>query len=832
MTPATTILYLKTENAYHLKGENRIDFDKRGLVSIIGRNFDAKVDSDEVGLIPSNGTGKSTIIRCLLRVWFGKRAYKSEGVTECMLDGKNGKDFMLESASLRDGHEYMIREVRKHRDHDADGVQFFIDGKRVGRKNSEETYRAEFLKKALGLTYEEFIGTCVITQNSSHTLINGSPQECIDFISKMFGLSRYDELYDKFKIRHDAIQRELQDLIPMRAEYETYTSQLAELPKLSDVKATIEECEARVEKLKARRSTLKAKRDDVKLIAATVSDNKRITAKLGELRASTDLDLAKPKTLLADLKEREEKVTRSLMRAMEARRVAKDVADLREDYQGAIEDMPKEFLDIPLDELRKRYSNVMDKAIALEKDLRLQENNTNARNLGQALVTSIEQKGVTEDELKDVEAAKVRLEECSRIQDELADKISACDNLLNIVEGYNTEHSRCPKCGSHVDPKVLRQTITETKEKLAKLEHRDAENNTILYRNKLIVDYATFMRVNAWVDLDVTDEIIAEKVQKLEALQQEVDDLNNAVALATEVERCRTGLAAVGGSASDPQEIAKQIKKLEVRKHELADDIAVVERYLQLKKQLRVVDLDVSSEDLEDLDNRISAVDERLEAASESLAQARLELSQIRKLRSRRNTIGENLERVPELEQEERVTRALCLAYGKTGLKLEKIKSIIQAIKANLPTWLKLTLTEPGFRVEVKDNAAALQLQVVQSNRVRNKKGAWETVEKRYDVRTASGGEQTRIMIALIMTLIEIIPQNKRTNLLILDEPEKGLDSVNRGLVSSILIPLLRNKRETMMLITHSLELSARDIDEKIIITRKKNKATITQGVQ
>lgn len=830
--PATELLYLKMVNAYHFKGENVIDFQNRGLVSIVGQNFDAKTDPNIPGFIPSNGTGKSTIIRCLLKLWFGRKASKHEAANECMLDGKHGSGFLLESVSRRNNHEYMIRDVRKHPDYPTDGVQFFIDGKRVGRKNSEESFRATFLEQALGMTYEEFLGTCVITQNSSHVLINGSPQDRIEFISKMFGLSKYDELFDKFKTRYDNVTKELQSLIPLRAEYDTYTRQLEDLPKIADVKADVEEYEARLEKLRERRKSQRGKRDELRTRAEEVAENNRVIAKISKMRAASDLELSKPKTLRISLLENKASMEQKLAGYREAKRVVAKVADIRYDLKGALEDLPEEFAGAELGAVQEKLTKTVSRIDKLTSELTSEQNNKHVRDLGQGLALQVKQYKITREELANVDAAESGYAKYQKLEDAEQADIDLCIMLLDIKEGYDTSLAMCPTCGTKVRPEALKSEISQAKARMNAHEVTRREHHVKAQRYRLILDYVKFHEVNADIDLTITDDSMREKALRIKDLRERRSVLEDAVALLTVVDRCRAALEAAGASSHNSEDLDKRIAKIATALEATAADIEQVETYLRLKAQLREdAATDDVTEQLEALEARIEKTEDAMESVTQELERHRLTLNQIRGLRKRRSGIGEDLLRVSELEREERVLKALCQAYGKNGLKLEKIQAIIQAIKMRLPTWLSLTLTEPGFRVEVKDNNAALEFQVVQTNRIKNRKGTWSSEEKRYDVRTASGGEQTRIMIALIMTLIDIIPTSKRCNVLILDEPEKGLDTVNRGLVADIWIPLLRNKRETMMLITHSLDIRRRDIDDEIVITRKKNKATMKQGL-
>lgn len=138
------------ENAYTFVGVNEIPLDATGLVSVTGLNRDSRT-------ISSNGTGKTTIWKCFLKLFYGRKVSKREKPS----DAYNPEvwNYRLECHFHKDGHDYIARECKKHSEYE-DGLHVFRDGKPWGVKNNPEMLRKE-LQGVLNRSYEEFIGTII-----------------------------------------------------------------------------------------------------------------------------------------------------------------------------------------------------------------------------------------------------------------------------------------------------------------------------------------------------------------------------------------------------------------------------------------------------------------------------------------------------------------------------------------------------------------------------------------------------------------------------------------------------------------------------------------------
>lgn len=830
MSFATRFKYVEIENAYLFGGVHHVDLDKQGLVSVVGENRDARPGDGDV--TASNGSGKSTLLKCFVRAWFGaKKACDRELKSACLYGGPAGTRFRIESEVVRNSHTYRVVEAYKHPDY-PNGVSFYIDGKQVGSKNSEESYRPTFLKAALGLTYEEFISTVVIPQNSAHVLINGTPQACIEFISKMFGLGRYDDLYEHFKTRYDNTSEALQALVPVKAERDTYKQQLADLPPKSEIVESFDALSLDVSKLRARRKKLREQRDTLKGAAAAAATQRKAAKAMAAIRDNNPtLNFDTPKRARREAIDKRDQLAKSIIDLKHTLELARDNEEALAAIASAkavIDDLGMDAT-IPIDVMRTKLQKMStwerQSTLDLEKIVAL----TRVREKGQAIRIQMKQLNAENIPYK---RAKALYEQYAELEAGETAIVEQCVTLLDIREDYDTELTHCPTCGTKVTAATMKVEIDKLKARMFKHEELRKEHHAKAMRYLIVIDYNEYTKEYPDMNLDITDEQIRAIAQKIKDTRDKIKIIERVVVACEEIESNKKVLKI--SASLDVDDVRSKLDRRTRLHAKWSEAVDVYNEYIGLQAGSAQSEVVTNADDLEYIESKLEKVELALEQALIDLEHIEATFDNYKNLRKRLRAAEDRLSELPGLEKQERTLKALCAAYGKSGLKLEKVSSIIKAIRDKLPTWLRRTITEPNFRIDVKSDPTALTLECVKTikRKVKTGKriGAKETVEVRYPVRSASGGEKTRIMFALLMTLLDLIPESKRTNLVMLDELEGGLDPASRYLLPEFFIPELRNVKDTVMFISHSLEIPRTLIDSTIQVTRKNNTATITQG--
>lgn len=168
-------------------------------------------------------------------------------------------------------------------------------------------------------------------------------------------------------------------------------------------------------------------------------------------------------------------------------------------------------------------------------------------------------------------------------------------------------------------------------------------------------------------------------------------------------------------------------------------------------------------------------------------------LESIQELNEDIGSIKPRLEKLKDIQAEIDILKALQKAYGPLGLKVGAVRTISKAIAKTLPRYTNLLFNE-----------------VVKFTVDSEKETAFDILCEREgynqcDVRALSGGERARLVAALIFTVNDLCNPSKRSNIIILDEPDKSLDEYpGKQALQENLLPELRKRFKTVVFISHA----------------------------
>ena len=404
------------------------------------------------------------------------------------------------------------------------------------------------------------------------------------------------------------------------------------------------------------------------------------------------------------------------------------------------------------------------------------------------------------------------------------------ENLLNdhIV--------RCPTCGTKVDAKSIKEAI-----EIAKGRINEAKG--CIKTNKKELDefeYAITLREIA--DKKIAGEDIDVKVIDAKIVKLEVKTLalGKMIEYATRYEKHtkilkslkEQYLASKDLKEFDTEAARKQIIKHEEELERLTVLKAAIEQYERITEEYRLEDA-VDIELAKTKRKRMGLEDQNIEI-SERITKLRIKLDRSRQMLENHKELVNELEKLKEglaalrrLERKERIYKSLKKAYDKNGLKVRRLRELMQAIKTRLPVWTNILFTEKNFTIDVTGNEKKIGFEITQKKKVLGKDGKTKIKTKTYDAAEASGSERTRISGALMLTMADVASSEKQCNLLVLDELERGLDAQSRDIMADEIIPLLKNKKPSLFLITHSLDVDPSNWDAELMIVKKNQQSTI-----
>ena len=128
------------------------------------------------------------------------------------------------------------------------------------------------------------------------------------------------------------------------------------------------------------------------------------------------------------------------------------------------------------------------------------------------------------------------------------------------------------------------------------------------------------------------------------------------------------------------------------------------------------------------------------------------------------------VKRIDKKLSDKSIFEALIKAYGSKGIKLMIMNNIANMIVKNMNRFSPLLFLEPFvFKVNVNENI--FDIIVIRKDGTTS------------DIRYLSGAETRLFSLLWLISVLPLIPDNRRMNIVILDEFEAGMDNVTRDLI-------------------------------------------------
>lgn len=828
---ANTLRFMKLilENVYTFYGVNEIPLDEVGLVKVTGRNLDTKDES-------SNGAGKSRAWTCLLRLFYGRKALGREAVGAAF--NPDIENMRIEAEFHRGGHVFVARETKKHKDY-PDGLHVTRDGKPWGPKNDPELLRRE-LQAVLNRTYEEFIGTVIWKQNVDHVLVTGTPSERSTWISNFFGLNVYDEMYSLFSKKYDNTKHKVLEMSEVRARAKVIRESIE---NVGDVK----KAKVKAKKIRLVLETLVKKSDKNTTLVEELRDKESDLKLLADLRGQISEAGADGKTAegidkqIAETKDKSKKLEDQIRLAADADDITSEYKELSKTGEQAkigllrlYQEIFKGDGNIPTTvELKPYVIEAAERSAVLRANLERAKANFDVNKKAILAARKLEDLGYADCNLKYLK--KMRNMHLSILSEQ--EKVVAKNESVVECEKLLDQHLvRCPTCRTKIDAKLLKDEIDKAQgaiieaAKIRKTNKRELDT----------VEEAITLKEKAdrKVDGEEMDfEVVTKKIAKLElktvALKKMLELAETYEASNAKLKKLESDYArAKKLSGFDIDDAKVKLRKASKTLDKLIGVRSMLSRYEKITKQYKLEDsVEMELSGLKR--KRVKLEDDNAEI-SEKLTAKRIKLDRLSgeidahaKLVSSYEKLGDDLKQLKKLERKERIYKALKEAYDKNGLKVRRLKELLAAIKTRLPVWTNILFTEKNMSIDTTGNEKKIGFEVTQKRKTVDKAGKSVVKVKRYDAGEASGSERTRISCALMLTMADVASDEKQCNLLVLDELERGLDKPSRRIMSEEIIPLLKHKKPSLFLITHSLDVDREHVDSYMTITKKNQQSTV-----
>ncbi|UAW96694.1 hypothetical protein pEaSNUABM22_00207 [Erwinia phage pEa_SNUABM_22] len=705
--------------------------DNEGFATICGKNLDSTNVKDN-----TNGVGKSMLFAAIPTLLYEADPLAMKKKDKGNMLGK-GSSIDLSWESPLGGIVRIVQSATKY--------QVFFNGEdqKVGRQDVARGW----VQKHWPLSKDEFYSYCYIQSQISHPFQRAAPADRLKYLTSLFNLDIFDNIRMALKKKLDLAKDAETESKGLADMFDVTQRKQNALNIHAEEKNTLAAIIKHLDKMKARRNDLNGKLVEL----STARSNARKYEKLKHQLDTLGIETTDLKGELNDL------------------RGQLIEHDRYEDYVEALEEYEAE-----LAEVKKRIKALGDVADLDNKKLRKKHGKLvkEEEELQELLEKVDEQQEEYDDWREACEKLTKRLSKLKspkRTQEEAQDaraESKAIVQAYRAFEEHEHDGNSCPTCGQDVDIKAMSRAATKAQ--------------AIIDECITDIDYH---KLNAELTALQSDKVKKPKhdrkalEKKLKAAGKQLDQIEEQFEQAKKLEKLQARKAALKKpkAVKQPKKARKtiknRIKDLEILKDLRAAMKAIGEpedpfyildgRYKKIEQEAESLrnDIDKKERKAQGIQMRV----QEHEHYEETLRELRTKLAKLQPLIDKR-----------------KVFEVLYKAYSNNALKLKAVESRLKQIEAKLNEYSGLVFPEP-MRFEL----------------FTTKQGVGATVtrmisKKTTDIGIMSGAETNCFRLLFAVAIMPFIPANRRTNFIILDEPDNSCSPAVSNHIVENFLPILK----------------------------------------
>ena len=728
-----------------------VDFDQN-LTYVRGLNLDSDPASPT-----SNGAGKTLMFSAIANLLYQ--------TTPLALKKKSKKDLLRQRGSsvgliltADGGPEHEIIQT-------STGYKIYADGKDLELRTIP--LAEEYISKLFPLSETKFYSTCYLSTQRPYPLQRDTDSNRLQHISDIFNLDMYSGIKDILTVRLRSIKdNELklsvleQQLLGIRKKI----SELKDVASLSEYEAAKREYNKstkRIDLLKAQKFELATRERDLSALLA-------IEQQLDLLRKDY-ASKKKPASLIVELK-----ASRTACQAWDrwSQRSAQSKATLDkiEKKLNAL-DLPE----LPAKEQIAQKKELEARSIKLTDSI---DKILVVKKLYDAY--ALTHKELTEElDALGVDASKVDL---SVDYDSEIAVLKSTLKLQRLLDHDHGDLNECPTCLSELDIKAIASTVASAKKKLPKLELYSSAAHILTKLNKLEAQEAPdtkrlkalkskLAKCNADVDecsrqLELHKSIDALLEQKADVDIPDVPDVDRPSSTVDELDASIELCSSIIDALSSKAILLSNHPDLK----ELRSADSVVDELNRIKSQS------------DELDSTLRQHQDKLSTFAETVSQYEQQQNVEQVYLSEQSQLESKIAKLSESMSDKKILEVLVKAYGTKGLRATAADSVCGLLQTNLNHYRDLIFAEP-FTFEVNASETGVSILVDRNN------GKPDSVS---DVRNLSGAESNSFQLLCLISILPLMPDTDRVNLVILDEPTSHMCPISRTIFNERYLPVLR----------------------------------------
>lgn len=784
------MLNLKTLELENIVYYNHAKVDlnnNSGFVVVSGLNKDSRLSKDQ-----NNGSGKSLLFGSIPNLRFASAPSST---------AKNTKKEMLDSSkssislTYEDNQGREITLVQK-----PTKWQIFIDGE--DQQFRTVASQQKEMEELFPLTEDEFYAYTFISsiQGQRQHFQTARPADRLKFITAVAHLDQYDYLKAYFTKRLGEVKEQQNRHEVLESKYHSTIKQLNDVDWSEDEKEKAEKTRQEFDEVQKERDIASEKLSKHRARMRSFKSYGKLVSELEELEESlstNDPSAYKKKlnSLLRRIDEHSE-YQRNLST------YKKNTARIRNRLEELYKDVPSE----SIKKLRKRVEKLKGERKSVNQEL---EEITSALDSYHSLV-------------KEKDRAYKEMEKLGYSTDldmdtGIDDSIDAYRTTLQLDKLLKKGGSVCPTCHQDVDLKKIKKSVKKAKSKLEELENlREAR--------KYYLEYA--QTEEQLSSMDKPKKSHKEKLEKrLDSIDREIEVSQNGIQTLERVQELEKNL--------DDIEVPKEpsSKKPNITRDYAESKIEECDNMLSTLRSIESMEdenpglseyrsdvyhaYDQMKEKASALKDRLAKVDKKYRKLMKAVNDYDLRKGQFDILEKQRKELEEEMRGSEDILSKREVFKSLERAYSSKGLKVRKANEVLGLIEANMNRYSSLIFAEP-FKFSLYAKEQGVFCDVDRNN------------GKISDVRLMSGSESDAFRLLFMVSLLLIVPSYRRTNILVLDEPDTHMDDSTRGLFIDRFIPFLRE------IVPHTFLITPKDYHnydaERIVIVKDNGVSEVKYG--
>lgn len=783
-------------------------------------------------MVGRNGVGKSSLWHIMTFLYYGISPTKA---TKSVLQ-MDTKDFLIEGSFEKEGVRYWCATAQKSKEKspmgEPYGTGYFLYKKtEAGWENiswHKATDTQKLVKDLLGWSLEEWYGYVYLAQQTSHTLINGTPAERQKYLSALFNLEPLDVIAEYYKAKALTEESKVREIQKKQDEI-VLLENMRTVARFKDWDAASFEQEIENTKFEIEDSTF--------LLSEAEAEQKRFD----ELHALTqEWSVLVPddfeKTGQEQLDFAQNELEHQLTRQAEHKATSTQHQALK---------LKTDTLGVKLGRLMTAvlpddYAHIMQ---APDISLASEQSRLDQLERIKFPVNAVAPEPVPQDHeiimgYQDIDLLRTRAEiakirarpqppECVKPEPEDLDMLGADQanahakiKLLNEKREQLMLEGTCPTCGSELNAEHRASEQTRVDQEL---QDTELEWKTI---TALADDLKT--KRNLWAEyekqgLDRSAELpeleaqVARYEQKVrcrvlvqanESWTKHLESVERVKEIPTIRESIR-----LYNLKSQYRTLADQLKErdlIKIQHEEMQVEVQGLQHILDglsyspetielLKRQIesfkealalgQKIKL-LQAQNPQDVTEKIQMFRENVTELQTRLGQSQAQLKELTELTGRIQALSAEVSGGEALVREQKKCEILAKAYGKAGkIRQGQLSKFTGYLKDALTCHTYQQLSEHKLSFDVGDG--------IEINTSKN--GCIP-----YDVSLMSGGEKGALSGAFLFALDDMQPSDRRTSLKIIDELESAFDPERKQSYFDYMLPELRSRAETVIVISHT----------------------------